>query len=205
MNKILTGTFTGRLIDLEKFSKEDIDLRDVSVSLARQNRYCGHTAIAWPVGKHLILCGMMYNHLYNDIDRGHHALFIHDVSETWIQDIANPIKHNLMLSKFDEIETHIDDVVYDFFGLNDLRHAKHIKQFDKIALLVEHNLIAPNMSIDGVKFTDEEKEIIEALKQTNFSITRQLIELTEAELIEILFDELNVIYTEGQMGEIAVK
>ena len=85
-----TGTYTGRYVDLKNFKKEDIDLTDITISLSRQNRFNGHILVDWSVLKHSVFCSLIADALGDNNDMKK-LMILHDIHETWYQDIANPI------------------------------------------------------------------------------------------------------------------
>lgn len=197
-------TFTGKTIDLDNFTKDDIDLRDISVSLSRQNRYAGHTVSPWSVGKHLILISMLGS-ILGLKPREMLALFLHDVHETWIQDIISPIKHNFTNYAYNSLQGDIDNCVYDFFGVKDLldddnfMNSVHI--LDLTSYYIESNRLRMFTEDSHFEFDDEIWKAIKFFEDTGFVIPKDLIDMSDDDVAQHIFEILTVSHTEKKLGE----
>lgn len=202
-NNIYAHTYSGRLIDIAHFQKSDIDLRDISVSLSRQRRYGGHTAVPWTVAQHLTLCGVMAD-MMGCSDDDIKAVFLHDIEETWVQDVIFPIKRNLMLGRYDKICREISDVVYDFFGLKDFFKSsdnKHMVEcFDRAAYILEAFTMVPGFVHDQNMFHDDVNSLVTTLVDKGFHIPQNLIDVDELEMAQDMFEILNVWAAEKTLG-----
>lgn len=200
---VYTFTFTGRQIDLTDFKKEDIDLRDIAISLSRQNRYAGHTAVPWSVGQHSILCGAIAQEL-GATDKATQSVFLHDVAETWIQDIINPIKSNYTLGTYKKLDTAITKKTYDFFGLKDEFEDYHISKFtadvDQVAYIIESLQMIPVFKYKADDWNEHIQAYVKHLGSQNFSIPEWLIQMTPTEVAEQLFEIMNVWKAEDTLG-----
>lgn len=197
---IFTTTYTGRHINLRNFSKEDIDLRDIAVSLSRQRRYAGHTAVPWTVAQHITLCAAMAD-IMGCSDEDIKAVFLHDVEETWVQDVIFPIKSNLMLSEFKTLSRNISDEVYDFFGLegylNNANNRHLIKVFDMSAYIIEAFHMVPGFVHNQNLFDQDVNTLVTNLIENNFAIPQSLIDVDEMTMAQDVFEILNVFSAEN--------
>lgn len=190
------STITGKFIDLSKFNAEDIDVRDIGMSLARQRRYAGHTLENWSVGQHLIYCGFIGTSLGLEKDVVN-ACFLHDVEETWVQDIVQPIKSTYMLRKYSKMCKSVSDVVYEYFGVE--RHHKIVKDIDMIACVMEKKRLMPHVDW-GNHGPIVDPELTRKLIDNGCIVDDALLNLTEEEVYDILVRNLNVMHSEKQLG-----
>lgn len=201
--KVEMRTFTGRWIDLLNFKKEDIDLRDIAVSLSRQSRYAGHSALDWSVGQHIILCGAM-GQAAGVSDDDVKALVLHDVEETWVQDVIWPIKNNFTLSKYGKVSDKISDVVYDFFGLKEHWSSSDtkylVKTFDRAAYIIEGFQLLPGFVHEQEYFNDDINNLVKKLIEEDFSIPDWLLHMPPNDVANEIFEILNVWNTEHVLG-----
>lgn len=201
---IYVKTFTGKLIDIEGFKPENIDLRDIAFSLSRQRRYAGHTSTPWTVGQHMVLCSMIGSML-NLQPKYQLAVFIHDIHETWTQDIINPIKRNFTLSAYDDLQSDIDKVVYEFFGIKDVLDDKEamdfVKLIDTVAYFMEyHRLMMFAEDNHFPEFNKDFWDIIKFLEDKKFTIPKDLILYNDDDIAQNIFEILTVAHTEGKLG-----
>lgn len=198
-------TFTGRKIDIAKFTKDDIDLRDIAISLSRQRRYAGHTSIPWTVGQHIILCYMIADFCEHSEDMKK-AAFLHDVEETWVQDIIYSVKSLYVLNRYNAVSSNISYVVFDFFGLPDdfmtsLDNKRLLKAIDETAHIYESMHLFPGFVHDSAEFTFTTNEIVKYLTQKNFAIPNDLFRMHENEVAQNILEILQVMHTEKMVGQ----
>lgn len=198
-------TFTGRTVDLRNFSKDDIDLRDIAISLSRQNRYLGHTSVEWNVGKHSILCGMIAS-ILGVPGKSVMAVFIHDVHEAWFQDSISPIIDEYMTQAYKDDRAKADVVIYDFFGLsaelNNPVTVELIKRIDKAAWVIEEIFLRPGFDYDAAKNRLDPSVVrtVEYLLSEGFTIDPDLINMTNTDVAQNIFEVLNVTHFENTTG-----
>src|ERR1700738_3596596 len=79
-------TYSGRHVDLLHPHPECIHIDDIAASLAKLNRFAGHTVREYSVAEHLLL-GLDYL-------QPEHRLrwFAHDFSEAYLGDASGPLK-----------------------------------------------------------------------------------------------------------------
>lgn len=196
-------TFTGRKIDINEFKKEDVDLLDIATSIARQRRYAGHTALPWSVGQHLILCVMLAE-LSSDDEKLKPMVFLHDVEETWCQDIIYDIKRRYTLGIYDKTCEKVSKVVYDFFGFgeeyNSGKYKKMIHIIDRVAYHFEASQLISTYEMSEGNFSDEEKELITLLVTKGFQIPIDLINMDEDDVRQNIYEILQTLHSEKMLG-----
>jgi 5'-deoxynucleotidase YfbR-like HD superfamily hydrolase len=199
-------TFTGRTIDPTNFKKEDIDLRDIAISMSRQNRYMGHTSNEWSVGQHSILCGMLAAH-FNFSEDTQRAVVLHDIHETWLQDVSSPISKAFMTLKYSEAKNKIDHVVYAFFGAYDsfvnLDTQKIIHRIDRLAYLVEEVSLRAGFDYIEYRKTETDEKLIEmadSLFKTGYRIDASLVNMSKGVVAQSLLELLSVLHFEAVSG-----
>lgn len=197
-------TYTGRLVNLADFQETDIDLRDIAVSLSRQNRYAGHSAVPWSVGQHLMLCGAMAQAAgVSDTDT--RCIFLHDIEETWVQDVIWPVKTNLMLGRYSAISDNVSKKVYSFFGLaDDYANADTrylLKTFDRAAYIIEGFQLIPGFVHNQDDFHNDVNALVKQLVEQEFSIPQWLWEMDSNTVAQELFEILNVFHAETVLGQ----
>lgn len=131
------NTFTGRIFDPLKMTKQDVCAADIAHALSLVCRGGGHIRYFFSVAQHSMNCA-------NEAaardwsERIVRACLLHDASEAYIADIIRPVKP--YLTNYLDIEARIMEAVYDHFGLADLteEEKKHCKQIDDE--MMEHEL-----------------------------------------------------------------
>lgn len=102
---------SGRLIDIEHFTEDDVHLEDIAHNLAKIQRYNGAIPInvTYSVGEHCI-------NLYRALKaKNYHTsilcwAILHDASEAYLSDIAGPIKH--LFKSYCALEKQIMQIIY---------------------------------------------------------------------------------------------
>ncbi|KKK51984.1 hypothetical protein LCGC14_3109490 [marine sediment metagenome] len=119
---------------------EDIDafrLEDIAHSLSMQCRYTGHTKQFYSVAEHCILM----SRYVTDLDCKVMALY-HDAVETYIGDIASPVKRSL--PDYRKLEDAIERRLFMWLGYSiPSRVKKLIKILDTRIMLQERNELLP--------------------------------------------------------------
>ena len=102
-------TFSGKLVDLERFATSDVRLIDIAHSLSMLNRFTGHTTSPYSVAQHSV-------HVSTLVPKGMELWgLLHDASEAYLGDVATPLK--AMLPCYREIEERVQRVIAKAFGL----------------------------------------------------------------------------------------
>jgi hypothetical protein len=111
-------TYTGRVVDPLRLRPEDVSIQDVAHSLSNQCRFTGHVREFYSVAQHSTLCA---EYVLNELDGGTRlalSALLHDGSETYLSDLARPIKNTGPLgSIYREVEGRVQKVVAEHFGL----------------------------------------------------------------------------------------
>lgn len=116
-----------------------IDIYDIAHSLALQCRFTGHTTEFYSTAQHSYYVSL--------IVPKEDALWglLHDASETYVSDVARPIKHSL--SEFGDMYRSVEEVlakaVAERFGLP-WPEPDSVKRADKMMLRAEQRDLMPN-------------------------------------------------------------
>jgi hypothetical protein len=121
----LTGDLSGNIIDIN----------DIAHSLARINRFTGHTTHTWSVAQHSALVMAMG---WNLTIPEQLCLLMHDAHEAYLGDVPSPIKAALG-DTWRKLEKAHEDAVHHEFGLRSAMatHRAVIKSLDLAALRLE--------------------------------------------------------------------
>lgn len=196
-------TYTGQQIDPANFKKEQINLYDIAVSLSRQRRYAGHTAVPWSVGQHALLCAMMCDvGGYDELSRK--LCFLHDHEEFVMQDVIFGIKRSYMLKRYKTDSLKVSETIYDFFGLltefKDIENKKFINAVDQAAYVFEALTLRPTFVYTPSEYSKEVQEVVKVLLDKNFTIPISLIHMSDEEVATAIFEVSNVIHAENTLG-----
>lgn len=128
MNGTTMQTFTGKLVDLSKFTADDVRLPDISHALSLINRFTGHSIRPYSVAQHSVLVSRLLS--------PEHALWglMHDASEAYLGDVATPLKN--MLPGYRELEERVQRAIAKHFHMR-LPIPPEVKRADLTALLTE--------------------------------------------------------------------
>lgn len=124
-------TYSGLAFPLLEPRPEHVHLRDISEALSKICRFTGHTRWPYSVAQHSLFVADMIR-AYGRLDAEPYGL-LHDAKETYVGDIATPIKKALALvsradagvggaasigSALDQLEEPIDQAIHQRFGLD---------------------------------------------------------------------------------------
>lgn len=152
--KFVIHTRNGNTFDPIDVEISKIDINDIAHSLANMSRYAGHARRFYSVAEHSILTYNIARKLCpNDLDVQWAAL-LHDATEAYVVDLPTPIK--ILLPKFNEIESKVEDLIAAEFNIDWSNSVKNmVKQIDIEALATE----APELFDDiSAWFTIEGKD-----------------------------------------------
>lgn len=135
---------SGRYIDFNNFTEEDIDIKDVEASLNWIVRFTGHHKDETPltVAQHSLLCLNMARMFEPDEYSLHLAVFTHDFAEAYIGDVSSPVKRMLgdAWTKFAQpIEDLVEGVFYG--DVVDTEMHERVKMYDLAALDIERRVM----------------------------------------------------------------
>jgi uncharacterized protein len=109
-----------------------IEIEDIAHALSNQCRFTGHTQEHYSVAQHCLLVSYLCS--------SENALqgLLHDASETYIADIASPVKRLPQFAGYRELEKKIQTAIFRRFGLPEEDPAD-VKRADLMALAMESN------------------------------------------------------------------
>jgi hypothetical protein len=132
-------TFTGRFVEPLNVIATDVDIRDVAHALSNVCRFQGHVRDFYSVAQHCVLCAGLVPL--------RHALaaLLHDAPETYLCDLAGPVKRDTELGlMYKAMEERTAWAIEDAFLLprHSLEH-EHVKNADWAILQVEGRQLMP--------------------------------------------------------------
>lgn len=133
-------TYFGYELDPNNINSENIDIRDISHSLARICRFNGHITTFYSVAQHSITVSRMLG------ERGYDSKIqlcglLHDASEAYLGDIPTPIKK--CLKDYKKLEIMFQQEIFKHFNLFDIWNSSKllIKKFDDNVLINEWKIL----------------------------------------------------------------
>lgn len=164
-------TYSGNMVDIFDFKKEDFSLDDVAHALSLNNRYNGHTQERYSVARH---CINMYMSVLKDLKVGISKedsynrscklikALLHDAAEYILPDVPAPYKkhfliedQNFNIRKFYDIEHCILRQIYSFLDVSsvffDEESDDYIKHYDLRMLVVEKKALMS--SVKDIEWT----------------------------------------------------
>jgi 5'-deoxynucleotidase YfbR-like HD superfamily hydrolase len=138
-------TYSGRHIDALRPTAELIVIDDIAASLARQNRFIGHTNRDYKVAEHCIL-GLDYC-----TPQARFEFLMHDAAECLLGDAAGPIKRLSGMKFFRDLEAAWDEVIRERFGIG-VKHTKEVHAIDQRMLVTEQRDLQGRRPISTDKF-----------------------------------------------------
>lgn len=135
--------YSGRRFWPQDVRPEDISIEEIAHSLARVNRFNGHTARAYSVAQHSCFVASLLPPKYELMG------LLHDAAEAYIHDIISPIKK--LLPSYAELEAGVMLAVCNKFGLDksDVWGWRLVKQADEAALATEIRDLTPHQIHNG--------------------------------------------------------
>lgn len=142
MTKTHIRLSNGKLVDLMNPKEEDIDLFSATRSLNEIRRFTGHWKERRPltVAQHTLLTVGLCKVTYPDDTEAELDCLIHDMPESWYNDISTPQKRSLSLAG---LTGPIDTVFYSRLWKHPTPYNDEIKkkrkEMDALALAIEQN------------------------------------------------------------------
>lgn len=129
-------TFNNKVVDLENFTEDMINVNDIFHSLSMINRFVGHSTRPYSVAEHSIYCYLIAKELGFNKDVQKFAL-MHDAAEAYISDIPTYVK--ALLPEIKMIENKIEDVLFTSLFGRTMTEAekKTVKAIDNTMMLME--------------------------------------------------------------------
>lgn len=126
-------TFTGKRLDLDPPSPDQIDIEDIAHGLSMLCRFNGQCTRFYSVAEHSV-------HVSHGIAPKLALVgLLHDAAEAYLGDVPSPLKKQL--SQFSEFEHHMGEAIGAKFGINaDLFKDKELKRAD-VQLLIDEKAV----------------------------------------------------------------
>lgn len=100
MQPVIT-TYSGKDICPLNIQPEEIDVEDIARSLSNTCRFGGQLKYFYSVAQHSVICHNTAKRLFED-EKLAMACLLHDLGETYINDVPTPIKGNMVVSTLPE-------------------------------------------------------------------------------------------------------
>jgi 5'-deoxynucleotidase YfbR-like HD superfamily hydrolase len=125
-------TYSGKLISLLDPQPEDIDIKDIAISLARICRFNGHCNHFYSVATHSVYTACVVDEHLGDLMTIYAAL-LHDAGEAYYGDVTTPVKR-LLGPAWKELNERFDRVIADKFGIVWTEERKRVVKYaDQVA------------------------------------------------------------------------
>lgn len=139
------STYTGKQVDFNTFSEDDVCLEDIAHHLSRIQRSCGSLPLkySYTVGEHCIsLAHYLKKAKVSTLAKK--LILLHDASEAYMSDVPSPIKY--MMPDYLEWEDKIQKVINKrFLGVDvTVDDSSLLKHLDKCIYLDEVKLFEPH-------------------------------------------------------------
>ena len=146
-------TFTGKLVDPFALTLDDIDIRDIAHHLSNLCRYTGAGPF-YSVAQHSVLVA---NYFIDPAARL--AGLLHDAAETYINDIASPLKRAIGMERYVTADEEITAAVFQAFRL---RHSQlaEIKTFDDLVFQREVMSFWPTGTVYSDQFINPVSPVV---------------------------------------------
>tara|TARA_R110000796_G_scaffold164498_3_gene281357 strand:+ start:837 stop:1442 length:606 start_codon:yes stop_codon:yes gene_type:complete len=131
-------TYTGKKIYFNKITINDISITDIAHSLSQLCRFTGHTKEFYSVAQHSVLVSDAQTTLAEK-----RAGLLHDATETYLNDLASPLKAFIKGCGYSDLEEEFHEVINDKFNVND-GMTPNIKKADLQALFTEKRDVLNN-------------------------------------------------------------
>ena len=121
-------TVSGRAINIQRITPDDISILDIAHSLSNLCRFAGHTREFYSVAQHSVRVAMA---LPPELRL---AGLLHDATEAYVVDLPRPIK--ALLQDYKKLEARVWEAISFRFGVARFEHPL-IKEMDNRALRTE--------------------------------------------------------------------
>lgn len=121
-------TASGRAIDIQRITPDDISILDIAHSLSNLCRFAGHTREFYSVAQHSIRVALA---LPPELRL---AGLLHDATEAYMVDLPRPIK--ALLPDYKKLEVRVWKAISSRFGVDHFEHPL-VKEMDDRALRTE--------------------------------------------------------------------
>ena len=107
-------TYTGKRIYFDNITINDISIIDIAHSLSQLCRFTGHTKEFYSVAQHSVLVSDAQTTLAEK-----RAGLLHDATETYLNDLASPLKAFIKGCGYSDLEEEFHVVINNKFNVND--------------------------------------------------------------------------------------
>jgi hypothetical protein len=134
---------SGKYVDVNNLTEDQLDIKDIEVSLNHIIRFNGHYSDVEPltVAQHSFLCLTLAEMIELDDVQLHKAVFTHDFAECYFGDISSPAK-KAMGDSWRDFASPIEELVErKFTGVVGAELADRVKVYDLLALDIERRVM----------------------------------------------------------------
>lgn len=110
-------TFSGKYINIQRMSSQDISIEDIAHGLSMLCRFAGQCRSFYSVAEHSVLVA-------GEVERNHPGkpglileALLHDASEAYVGDIRSPLKKLECMAPIRSMEREIQQRIWEHFGL----------------------------------------------------------------------------------------
>lgn len=135
---MIIETISGRFVDLTKPNLDDIDINDISHSLALQCRFSGHCRRFYSVAEHSWHIARMLGDFPVEVQL---AGLLHDASEAYLTDLPSPVK--ALMPEYREFEDNLMEHIAAKFNFEYPLHPA-VKHADMVMLATEAHYLMPS-------------------------------------------------------------
>lgn len=165
-------TFSGKKFDYINPTVDMIDIEDIAVSLARTNRFVGHSSRPYSVAEHSIRCLSMAIDLKYTY-REQLLVLMHDFTEAFVGDCPTPLKK--LLPEFRGIEEKVEYLLYEYLEIEPPTAEEYmkIKSIDITMLAIEMKYLTSHDWSDFVypmthkQFLDDENYVLDSIAESD--------------------------------------
>jgi len=188
---------SGKYIDLNNFSVEDVDIRDINTALNCMHRFNGHWKDEKPltVAQHTDLCLRIAEKLFPGNWNIHMAVLVHDWAETYYGDIATPVKKALGKG-FIKWSKPIDEAVNEkFLNVDNVSPEMHdcVKVCDLLSLDMERrSMWSSQLGKDKWPTTPDFMDMSVSVKKNFFDLSAKKEFVDMENMYEVLKGKLDV-------------
>lgn len=175
-------TISGKRVDYENFSKDDVDVTDIVYALSMICRFNGHCKKFFSVAQHSLLVYQISKEQEEPPEVQLCAL-LHDAQEAYVGDLPTPLKVKLNIYKI--IEQRIQKEILKKFGIEGVykKNSRILKTYDefvtnieKVILLEGQEKIQDKYVRMFAKICDKSSELIKVQFMKEINILHTVIE-----------------------------
>jgi hypothetical protein len=124
---------TGTRVDLEDPREDMIEFEAIAQGLSNCCRFAGQIYNFYSVAQHSVLVSKLV------APHNRRVALMHDATEAYMGDLSRHLKHHEMLLGYRQLESRLNDVIFNKFNLNPTAADLHeIKIADDLAAIFEH-------------------------------------------------------------------